>query len=379
MDKTALIGGRVESESSDTHPIFIGIFRDNHTSKILFDKTVFAGPSLFAFLVPHGEYDLVSFQDLNGNSAYDMGEPATVKRVIKTDSKRERFTLSLDTQFKPTQDQLDEFKNARKEIQNALPISFGDIADLDDDIFSVDFGLKGFWEPLSFLKLAGTGIFFMEEYSPDKIPVLFVNGAASSPLSWKMLMENIDKEKFQAWFFLYPSGLRIDKSAGGLAEVLQEVHNIYGFKKMVLIAHSMGGLVTYRGIQLLCNNKAYGDYENLFISISTPWNGHNLAASGVKRSPAVVPCWIDMDPASDFIKKLFESDVPCAHHLLFSYAGSSITIKGNSDGSVSLSSMLRNEAQNKAKQVFGFNETHVSILESKEVLKHLNRIMEQYY
>lgn len=378
-DKTAFIVGRVTSDISDHYPIFVGIFEDTHQGKTMLDMKVFAGPSLFSFLVPHGEYDLSSFQDLNGSSRYDKGEPAALRRIIKTDGEKERFNLHLDTQFRLSEDLLYEFRNARQEIKNAYPISFGNVADLNDYIFSADFGSKGLWEPLYFIKKAGFGIYFIEEYSPDKVPVLYVGGAAGAPLGWKYFMDNIDKEKFQAWFFLYPSGIRIGSSAKALADIMQEVHQIYGFDKIILIAHSMGGLVTRRSIQLLHSREAYDDYVNLFVSISTPWNGHPMAARGVKRSPAVVPCWIDMDPASDFIQGLFNNNIPCDHHLLFSYEGKTMKLKGNSDGTVSLYSQLRSVAQMKAKQVFGFAETHGSILESKDVLKHLNRIMAQYY
>jgi pimeloyl-ACP methyl ester carboxylesterase len=378
MARTAAITVKVKSDYSENKPVIIGIFKDDQTGKVLLDYRVFAGPTLFAFLVPFGHYDVVAYQDLDGSGKYELGEPASVRDVDKLDNEnRERIILQLDAAFRPSHKQLQNFRNAEWKIEKNLPLSFGKLADLSNPIFSSEFGGKGFWEPLQFAKKAGVGIYFMEEYSPEKTPVLFVSGAFGYPLGWKAFMEGIDREKYQAWYYLYPSGLRIDRSAGALADVLKEVHTIYGFKNINIVAHSMGGLVAYRSIQIT-QEKQYGDYVNLIISISTPWAGHDMAAKGVKYSPAIVPCWIDMDPGSVFIKNLFDNDILCDHHLWFSFTGDTITINENNDGTVSIHSQLRKEAQNKAIQVFGFNEDHNSILESEDVIEHLNRTMERY-
>ncbi len=378
MRHTAAVIGRVETDYSDNKTVFVAIFKDDETGKVLLRYRVFSGPNLFAFLVPFGHYNVVAYQDLDGSGKYEVGEPASLRDVETLDNvNRERIILHLDTAFKPNPKQLQDFSNAKWEVQKTLPLSFGKIVDFSNPIFTSEFGQKGFWEPLQFLKEAGTGIYFLEAYSPEKTPVLFVSGAFGSPLNSKPFMESIDRTKYQPWFFLYPSGLRIEKSARALADVLREVHTLYGFKKINVVAHSMGGLVAYRSMQIT-NEKQYGDYVNLIISISTPWGGHDMAAKGVKHSPVVVPSWIDMDPGSEFIKKLFDNSIPCDHHLWFSYSGSTLTISENSDGTVSMRSQLRKEAQDKAVQVFGFYEDHNSILESEEVIEHLNRTMGRY-
>jgi hypothetical protein len=44
---------------------------------------------------------------------------------------------------------------------------------------------------------------------PEKIPILFVHGAVGSPKGWEYFVNNIDRARFQPWFFYYPTGARI--------------------------------------------------------------------------------------------------------------------------------------------------------------------------
>ncbi len=52
------------------------------------------------------------------------------------------------------------------------------------------------------------------------------------------------------------------------------------------------------------------DYIKLFVSVSTPWNGHIATAKGVENAPEAVPSWYDMVPDSEFIQSLFNKDLP---------------------------------------------------------------------
>jgi hypothetical protein len=80
---------------------------------------------------------------------------------------------------------------------------------LDDELFSEENGSKGFWEPFSFNKDFGGNIYFLEEYDPEKIPILFIHGAGGTPKGWKYFIDSIDRNRFQPWYFYYPSGARI--------------------------------------------------------------------------------------------------------------------------------------------------------------------------
>ena len=48
------------------------------------------------------------------------------------------------------------------------------------------------------------------------------------------------------------------------------------------------------------------------------------------------------------------------------------------DGRVSLEKQLRSEAQKEARNIRGFNEDHISILNSKETAEYINTLLEAF-
>lgn len=53
---------------------------------------------------------------------------------------------------------------------------FFEIVTLDDPRFSLENGRLGLWEPIQFLRTVGGGVFFLEPFDPEKIPVILVHG-----------------------------------------------------------------------------------------------------------------------------------------------------------------------------------------------------------
>ena len=98
-------------------------------------------------------------------------------------------------------------------------------------------------------------LFFINRYDKTKVPVVFVHGLRSGPVVWKnaineLLADPELRRRFQPVCFVYPSGLPIPVSAARLRELLKESrekldhgHKDAGFDQMVLVGHSMGGLV----------------------------------------------------------------------------------------------------------------------------------------
>jgi hypothetical protein len=138
----------------------------------------------------------------------------------------------------------------------------------------------------------------------------------------------------------------------------------------------MGGLVAREFIikNLYENNN---DYIKLFISISTPWSGHEGAEKGVKRLPVFIPSWIDMQTNSRYIKNLYRKKIAdkVDYYLFASYKGSKNLLSEYNDGVVSVTSQLRLDAQDEANKVIGLNEDHVGILSSNEMIKRYNNIL----
>ncbi|MFO1486169.1 MAG: alpha/beta fold hydrolase [Verrucomicrobiaceae bacterium] len=99
-------------------------------------------------------------------------------------------------------------------------------------------------------------LYQMDFYDPQRIPVVFVHGLMSSPRIWLNMVNAINADPelravYQPWYFLYPSALDIPQASSRLRESLREAlrhddpdHNDPGPQKMVLVGHSMGGLLS---------------------------------------------------------------------------------------------------------------------------------------
>jgi pimeloyl-ACP methyl ester carboxylesterase len=111
------------------------------------------------------------------------------------------------------------------------------------------------------VELQNAGIYMLEPYRPDKIPVVMVHGLMSSPATWAGMFNDLRgdaqlREKYQFWFFMYPTGLPIGYSTSILRDQLNAVRAVYDpdgtnphFNQMVLIGHSMGGLLSRGMVQ----------------------------------------------------------------------------------------------------------------------------------
>lgn len=157
----------------------------------------------------------------------------------------------------------------------------------------------------------------------NKIPVVFVHGLMSHPETWKnmwmdLIQDPLLRERYQFWAFMYPSGLPLIFSSSGLTKELNALVRAYEEEgkgalahEMVLIGHSMGGLLS--SIQIRLSDEALydrlfrvspdalevdefsreavkerffgreADYVRRAIFISTPHRGSSIADSAVGR------------------------------------------------------------------------------------------------
>src|SRR6185437_8867600 len=93
-------------------------------------------------------------------------------------------------------------------------------------------------------------------YQPGKIPVVFVHGLLSDPTTWITLGNSLNsqpwfRERYQVWAFRYPSGVPFLISAATLRRELNAAIAASpgaaedpAVSQMVLIGHSMGGLIS---------------------------------------------------------------------------------------------------------------------------------------
>ncbi len=377
----AVLEGHARVRDTKGNPIVIVVY--SVTTKQIADLFLLPRPGPFFFALPAGEYQLAAFEDRNRNLSYEPGEePAVLATdlVLRAGERRTGLDLVIDpgsTVRIPFE--VKAFSPERRGFDQLPALQLGTIASIDDPRFSEENGKLGLWEPLRFLFDVGAGVYFMEEYDPHKIPVLFVHGAVGNPGDWKHLVGSLDRSRFQPWLVYYPTAPHLDRLGRGLVRAMAALQVKYGFSRLILVAHSMGGLVARAALNYAIENASTKRVVHVpaFVSISTPWNGHSGAAKGVKYSPTVAPSWEDMAPGSPFLTRLSQTALPpeCEYSLFFSYRGGGILSGEANDGTVTVSSELSMPIQRQAVRVMGFDEDHMSILESREVAAQLNTIL----
>ncbi len=130
------------------------------------------------------------------------------------------------------------------------------------------------------------GIYFIEPFNPDKIPVLFVHGLASSPHAWMEFVNNLNSDPefrrhYQVWVYLYPSGTPIVVNALRLRTAIEDVSRRYTLKhKIVIIGHSMGGILA----RLQVSNSGDTLWDSLFGAKADKMRAEFPADSLIKKS-----------------------------------------------------------------------------------------------
>jgi pimeloyl-ACP methyl ester carboxylesterase len=121
------------------------------------------------------------------------------------------------------------------------------------ELRDLDSSTAGLLNPAKTEKLQG--LYMLEPYQPGKIPVIMIHGVWSSPITWMAMFNDLRgapevRSRYQFWFYLYPSGQPFWYSAADLRRdliearhVLDPGHRQVALDQMVLVGHSMGGLL----------------------------------------------------------------------------------------------------------------------------------------
>lgn len=100
------------------------------------------------------------------------------------------------------------------------------------------------------------GLYLLEAYDPERIPVVMVHGLRASPLGWMELSNDLYgdpllRSRFQIWHFFYPSALPYLYVGRVLRNKLEAIRveldpedDDPAMQSMVIVGHSLGGLVT---------------------------------------------------------------------------------------------------------------------------------------
>jgi pimeloyl-ACP methyl ester carboxylesterase len=335
-----------------------------------YSNRILSRPGSFEFLATPGSGHLFVFVDLDGDLMWEPGEPSALvpSYDLVAGEKLELGALRLDPDGPAP---LAPPSLASADVSDELVrVHHSDLATLDDERFGAQATKQGFWQPVDFAMKYGVGVSFLEPYDPSRTPVLFVHGAKGSPADFKAIIAGLDRSRYQAWVFSYPSGLRLELVATTLTRIVDGLQHELHFEQLSVVGHSMGGLVARSFVERVADRP--DGYVRLLVTISSPFGGSTAAKSGVDSSPVVLPVWRDVSPGSPFLLALQKPLPACVrHHLLFGFKGGS-TGDGPDDGTVSLSSMLAPRIQLSAEKVRGFFEDHESILASAEVVAEVN-------
>jgi pimeloyl-ACP methyl ester carboxylesterase len=372
-ENCVLVSGRVSGQTDPELPLMVAAVADDPSKSQVIDHTMVSGQGNYFLYLPKGRYKLMVFGDLDHNHSFEASElvGSYGAEAVEVDRQKACKGIINGLDITITPDKPDTYPQAFKQkispheklkTSSRLP---AEITDLNDKHFLLQNGALGLYQPAAFFE-QGCGFFYLlEEDDPAKIPIIFIHGAGGTPLSWQFMVAELDRSRFQPWFFYYPSGLSLETNAEVFLDTVLTNASARS-TPVVIAAHSMGGLIARAAINRAVE-RGNQVRPGLFISFCTPYGGVYSAAKIASHSPVVLPSWKDIAKQSPFISGLFQQPLPPVldFYLFFAYKNDHLLNFGpKNDGSISLESQLAVPAQEEAVRLFGFDETHDSILTS---------------
>ena len=364
MDAMCRIEGTLSAPQEPGNPLVVVLIRHDGANREIFDHYVLERPGRWYFIAVPGTYSLAAFSDRNGDLRYAPGEPVVLSAQLDLSSGARIDAVELTISSRAPSDALGEIDLRALRVRSIHDASAaGEVADLSDPRFDPSKEADGMGRPFDLILNARPGIYFLQPFDARKVPVLFVHGIKGTPRDFEPLIARLDRGRLQPWAYFYPTGADLDTVAEHLSQLIIKLRVRYGFRRLHVVGHSMGGLVARAAIQKIYESTGRAGVD-VFVSISTPWGGDELAGKAVDHDAAVVPSWRDMAPDSPFLTGLFYADsqnvrvrrlvpghVTC--YLVFTYLRNSHAPGASGDGVVTVASELRPEAQDEATRIFG--------------------------
>jgi len=393
-DANCVVSGTVTTEKPPRGPLVVGLFTRAGEDYTLVDYfTASKAGSTLMFGVQPGTYWIAAFEDVNGDGAYEdepFYRPDPAHPLVLTPGQQLSGMhivipfagRALRTGHITLSGMMARGDEAQQTKSLYSMSKLGEVTTLADSRFTEDVAERGMWQFYDFIVAGRAGIYFLEPYDPKRIPVLFVHGINGTPRNFAHLIAGLDRTRFQPWVVYYPSGGRLDTIVPWLDELFTRLEVSLKFHEAIVVAHSMGGLVS-RGFVLRHHETSARDPIRMLVTISSPLGGMISAGKGVEKSPVVVRSWYGLAPGSPYLDGLFWADpatkrerrllpAKVAYHMLFGFKGDGGEA---SDGVVTVASHLRPEAQEEARSIRGYDETHTGILDSPAVAAHVNEIL----
>lgn len=348
-----------------------------HPSEVV-DASYLARPdSYYALNLPAGDYRLLVVSDMDRNGYYDESDVLGYRAVSlqegqTPDNVLDAYDIDLAVKAKPSNNSF--HVTVPKSLQaESLFLPKGALRAPDDLLFAPQMSAMGLYKPAAFLEAAPALLYAFEEYSAYKVPVVFVHGIGGSVHDFDSIVAALDRSRYQPWFFYYPSGMGLDQLGAMFHQIVLSGKAIpLDGMPLVIVAHSMGGLVVREALNL-CGGRKNECHVPRLMTIASPLGG-DPRAQDAARAPVVLPSWRDMNPAGEFVAGLHRKPLPdeTEYHLLFAYGNDKkIKLGSNSDGVIPLSSQLVPAAQDEAAAQYGFNDTHEGILSNPGAIRKI--------
>lgn len=375
IDSLGEIRGEVNVSVEAEGPVHVILFEKNNGYFDMVDHYPVSDDGKYVLHVIPDTYFIAAYVDTNNDEIYQFGEPASYLGIMDV----EPIGISVNAGEKIVAESLIISGSIKSRDSEYTKWSYpkydeniGRVVSLDDPIFHRENAAMGLWRPLDFIDKVGGGLFFLQEFDEEKIPVLFIHGANGTALDWKEVIGSMDRERFQPWVLYYPSGGRLDMISNYMIQAMTTLKNRHKIQKLYVIAHSMGGLLARSYIMKHADSESTVKIA-LSMTINSPMQGMGSAKSGVEYSPIIVPSWRDVAEDSEFIQKItvwtWPVDIP--YHLVFSYESGE-----GDDGVVSLESQIPLKLQAEAEKIYGFNSSHAGVLQDRKFITRFNTILE---
>jgi pimeloyl-ACP methyl ester carboxylesterase len=382
--ETFFVSGKIGHASGvNAEAIAIVAVSDRYTrSEVVDVNHAVRMDSYYSLYLPAGDYRLLVLSDLDGNGYYNQAEVIGGRSVALTkdafpDRVLGRYDIDMGTRVEPVKGRLKVKVSRSGGDRQSVFYPNGTLRALDDPIFSPRMASLGMYEPAAFLEAAPLMFYALEEDHFYKIPVVFVHGIGGSIRVFDDVLAMLDKTRYRPWFFYYPSGADLNQLST-LFYTLFLSGKVLQLEDMplVIVAHSMGGLVAREALNLRTGGASENKVKRL-VTVASPLGGV-ASAQMSEKAPVVIPAWRDISPDSQFIRRLHRRSLPedARYHLIFAYGDDrGIKLGGNSDGVVALASQLSMQAQREAAVQRGFDDTHMGVLENPAAVGEVIRII----
>ena len=132
------------------------------------------------------------------------------------------------------------------------------------------------------------GMYCDEPLDPQRIPVVFVHGLASSPYLWlrpthNLIQNSQIRKNYQFFTYYYPTGFPLSHTAAGLKSELRKLQSTLKSKgatknadRMTLVGHSMGGILSSA-----VTRDFTGSYEELYTTNMQKISGDSMSKRAI--------------------------------------------------------------------------------------------------